>query len=210
MVAGHDPLEADQKAAWLAARAGKLTASRMGDALAVLKTGKPAKARADLIRDLLAERMTGYSVPHFVNPAMQHGLDTEPVAKAVYTFETGNIIKPCGFYDHPAIDNFGATPDGLISFDGLVEIKCPTTGTFVEWIMAGVVPEEHTPQMLAQLACTGRKWVEFIAYDPRIKDERKRLFVRRFEPDIEQIMAVEDAARAFLAEVDSAWEVLNT
>lgn len=203
-------LEGDELAAWLRARAGKLTASRMKDAVAVLKSGAPAKARSDLIRDLLAERMTGDSVRHYVNDAMQWGLDNEDEAKAVYAAETGRVIGAAGFYDHPRIDGFGCTPDGLLRPDGLAEIKCPTTPTFVEWRMGGAVPEEHKPQMLAQLACTGRKWCEFVAYDPRIKDEASRLFVRRFTPMPEEIEAIEAAAESFLAELERAWEVLTT
>ena len=202
-------MDSDQIAAWLASRAGKLTASRMRDALAVLKNGQPAKARADLIRDLLAERLTGASIRHYVTPAMQFGLDYEDEAKSAYEAHTGDIIVACGFYDHPTIDNFGATPDGLLSSDGLIEIKVPNSGTWVEYVMAGVVPEEHVPQMLAQMACTGRKWCEFVAFDPRVK-KRSPLFVRRFAPPAEEIARIEAAAEAFLAEVDRAWEQLTT
>ena len=76
--------------------------------------------------------------------------------------------------------------------------------------MAGVVPEEHKPQMAVQLLCTGRKWVEFVAYDPRIKDPKRRLFVRRFEPSPDYLAKVEEAAITFLAEVDALWEQLTT
>lgn len=203
-------LEGGELASFLAARAGKLTASRMKDALAKLKNGSPAKARTDLIRDILAERLTGSSVRHYVNDAMKWGIETEDEAKEVYEATTGIFIAPAGFYDHPRIDNFGATPDGLLVPDGLIEIKCPTTQTFIEWRIAGIVPEEHRPQMLAQLACTGRKWCEFVAFDPRIKDEAQRLFVRRFAPEPEEIAAIEAEAEKFLAEVEAAWEVLTT
>lgn len=210
MMNTSEPAPSDQMAAWLAERAGKLTASRMKDALAILKNGSPAKARADLIRDLLAERLTGLSVRHFVNPAMQWGIDTEAEAKEVYTQRTGNKITPCGFFDHPMIDNFGATPDGLLAPDGGLEVKCPTTGTYVEWVTKGVVPEEHVPQMLAQCACTGRKWVEFVAYDPRIKDEKRRMFIRRFVPTHDMIHNIELAATAFLEEVDAAFDAFTS
>jgi len=202
-------MEGAELAAFLAARAGKLTASRMNDALAVLKNGTPAKARADLIRDILAERLTGESVRHFVNDAMQWGLDREPEAKQAWEAHSGNFIIPCGVYDHPSIDMFAATPDGLLDDNGLIEVKCPTTPTFVEWVMGGVVPEQHKNQMLAQMACTGRKWCEFVAFDPRVK-KRSPLFVRRFAPPAEEIARIEAAAEAFLAEVDRAWEQLTT
>lgn len=201
-------MDDSERAQWLAARAGKLTASRMKDAMATLKDGRPAKARADLMRDLLAERLTGLSVRHYVSDAMQWGLETEDDAKREYETETGSIIRPCGFYDHPTIDMFGATPDGLLD-DGLIEVKCPTTPTFVEWLRAGTIPTEHEPQMLAQCAVTGRKWVEFVAFDPRIQSARLRLFVRRFEPPQSEIERIEEIASAFLAELEKAWELLT-
>jgi hypothetical protein len=197
----------EEKAAWLSSRAGKLTASRMRDALAVLKNGQPAKARADLIRELLAERLTGSSVRHYVTPAMQEGLDYEDEAKLAYETQSGQFIGECGFYDHPTIDNFGATPDGLLGNAGLIEVKVPQPATFVAWIMDGTIPEEHQQQMLAQLACTGRRWCEFVAYQPSVK-KMSPLFIRRFEPKPEEIAEIEAKAGAFLAEVDRAWELL--
>jgi len=212
MMAGQDPAESDKIAAWLAARAGKLTGSRVADAMATLKDGRPAKSRADLIRDLLAERMTGYSVRHYVTDAMQWGLDQQTPAIEFYQFTTGNVVTPqdyC-FYDHPTIDGFGATPDGLIGPDGCAEVKCPTTTTYIGWLLAGVIPEEYKPQMLAECACTGRKWCEFIAYDPRIKEEKRRLFVRRFTPSRDEITNIETIAKVFLEDVERAWEQLTT
>lgn len=203
-------LEGDALAAWLRQRSGKLTASKMAVAMDFLKNGNPSKARSDYQRELLAERLTGDSIRHFVNDAMQWGLEKEAEAKDAYQALTGEFIRESSFYDHPRIDNFGATPDGELAGGGLIEIKAPTTTTFVGWVMAGVVPPEHEPQMLAQLACTGRKWCEFVAYDPRIKDPARQLFVRRFEPPQERIAQIEAAAEQFLAEVDALWETFHT
>jgi predicted phage-related endonuclease len=199
-----------ERAHWLAERAGKLTASRMADAMAVKKDGTPTEARANLMRDLLAERLTGLTVRHFVTPAMEHGLICEDEAWRAYEASTGNFAQPSRFYEHPTIENFGCTPDREIDADGLGESKCPTTSTFVDWCLKGEVPAKHKPQMLAQLACTGRKWVEFVAYDPRIKSPEGRLFVRRFEPKPEEIEQVEEAARTFLAELDELFFQLTT
>jgi hypothetical protein len=181
----------------------------MKDAMATLKNGQPAKARADLMRDLLAERLTGLSVRHFVNDAMRWGTETEPDAKRAYESETGAIVGPCGYYDHPTIDMFGGTPDGLLD-DGLIEFKCPTSPVYVEWITAGIIPPEHEPQMLAYMACTGRRWCEFVAFDPRVKSDKLRLFIRRFEPPESEIQRIESAAIEFLTELDRAWEALTT
>jgi putative phage-type endonuclease len=203
-------LEGDELSAWLNARAGKLTASRMSDAMDFRKDGKSGAARTKLAYEILAERTTGDSVRHYVSPAMEHGLVYEEDALAAYEAATGELISKAGFYDHPRIDMFGATPDGLLGQDGLIETKCPTSQTFVAWCIAGVVPEEHKSQMIAQLVCTGREWCEFVAYDPRVRDPRRRLFVRRFTPTEAERKAIEDAAITLLAEIDAMWEQWTT
>jgi putative phage-type endonuclease len=197
-----------EKAAWLSQRCGKLTASRMADAMDLTAKGADSAKRRALKVELLAERLTGDTVPHFVNSFMQWGLEQEPAAKAAYELASGQMILPCGFYDHPQIADFGATPDGLIP-QGVIEFKCPQTTTHIGWILAGGVPEQHRPQILAQLACTGRTRAVFVSFDPRIKDERKRLFIAEWVPERAEIEAVEDAARKFLEEVEQMFQQLT-
>lgn len=202
-------MTAEQKAAWLSARAGKLTASRMADAMSFLKSGEPAAKRTDLMHELLAERLTGSTMSHFVTEAMQHGIDYEDEAADRFVALTGRDVRLSRFYEHPLIPNFGATPDREIDDFGL-EIKCPTTPKYVKWKLDGIVPVEHRAQMLAQMACTGWKKMGFVAYDPRIKEERHQLFLANFEPKPEEIKVVEEAAIKFLDELEKKWEALTT
>lgn len=196
---------AQGSAEWFNDRIGKLTASNMGAALSFLKNGGESKERKDLKIAILAERMTDIIREVYVTPAMLHGQEQEPAAKLAYTALTGTHIMPAPFVPHPTIENFGASPDGFIAPDGLLEVKCPTSAKFIGWKLAGVVPEEHKPQMLAQLACTRRKWVEFVAFDPRMP-EGKRLFICRYEPTLDEVAAVEKAAETFLAEVEEMFD----
>lgn len=193
---------------WTAARRGLLTASRIADALATLKTGKPAESRKKLAYELLAERMTGFAVTHFVTAPMQHGIDNQPGAIAEYEDATGNIVGPEVFVLHPEIDWAGATPDGTVGMDGLVEVKCPTTPKHLMWLTAGEVPDEHRLQMVFQLACTRREWVDFVSFDPRVKG-KARLFIRRFVPEVGEIEKVEEGARQFLDELAAMEMQLN-
>ena len=199
-------MNAEEKAAWLNARAGKLTASRMADAMAFLKNGQPAGARIKLLHELLAERLTGESVRHVVTDAMLWGMEHEDEAVDYFVARYSRTVRRSRFYEHPTIENFGATPDREIGDDGLIEVKCPTTTRYLEWVIAGVVPEEHKPQMCAQLLCTGKKWVGFMAYDPRIRDENKRLFMRKYEPTQDELERVEVAAIQFLNELDEMFD----
>lgn len=200
----------DQLASFLADRCGKLTASRMAAAMSFRKDLKPTAERTQLMKDLLAERLTGFNVRHYVTDAMQHGLDSEDDAKAAYEALTGEFILPTGTFDHPRIDMLAATPDGLLSDRRLLEVKAPTTGKYLDWYLAGVVPDEHKIQMACQCACTGRRHVVFVAYDGRIKDASRRLFVRDYFPTDEEIAAVETAAETFLAELDALFERFTT
>lgn len=202
-------MTSEEKAAWLAERCGYLTASNMKRAMAFLRNGDPAKERIDLMYEILAERSTGFNAPHVVTDPMLWGQEHEDEAVDKFVELTSRDVKLSRFYKHPRIEYFGATPDRELD-DGLLEVKCPTTPKFLRWKMAGVVPEEHKPQMLAQLACTGRKWCGFIAYDPRIKEPRHQLFLAKFEPKPEEIAAIEDAAEKFLAEIDMLWERFTT
>ena len=200
----------DQLAEFLSARCGKLTASRVADAVDFKKDGKPSAARVKLMHEIIAERMTGDSVPHFVNDFMRWGLEQEPAAKEAFEIATGSLLIPCGTIDHPEIDLFAATPDALLDGDAVAEFKAPQTTTHVAWMLAGGVPEQHKPQILAQLACTGRTRAVFASFDPRVRDQRRQLYIVEWTPERAEIERVEDAARAFLAEVDRMWEALTT
>jgi hypothetical protein len=193
--------------AWFNARTGKLTASRMKNAMKYLKGGADSADRKNLKIEILCERLTGDIVDKFVNQAMQWGIDREPEAKEQYELKTGRLIKDVGFVDHPRIEFCGASPDGLVD-EGLIEIKCPTTATHLNWILAGVVPDDHKPQMCLQALCTGRPWVDFISYDPRMP-EANRLFVRRYTPSAEELAEVEAEAVKFLGEVEEMFEQLT-
>lgn len=195
---------------WLKERCGCLTASRMAEAMDFLKGGKESDRRKKLKIELIAERMTDTMVSRYVNEAMEWGIMQEPYARARYEEVTGTLVQLCGFAIHGDIPFFGASPDGLVGEDGLIECKCPTTPTYTEWMIGGVVPEQHKPQMLAQLAVTGRRFVDFFAFDPRIKAEQHQHFIRRFEPKEEEIAAVEKAAILFLEEIDALFEKVTS
>ncbi len=198
-------MSAETKAAWLAERSGKLTASNMRKAMSFLRNGEPAADRTRLMHELLAERLTGFNARHVVTPAMQDGLDYEDEMFDFFVERTGRDLRLSRLYEHATIPNFAATPDRELD-DGLVEGKVPTAETFVRWVCAGVVPEEHKPQMIAQCLCADKEWVGFMAYNPHIKDERRRLFMRKYTPTPEERAKVLAAAVGFLAELDELWD----
>lgn len=195
-------------AEWFAARAGRVTASRVADVVAKTKTGYSA-SRANYAAQLIAERLTGEVAESYTNAAMQHGTDTEPEARAAYAFYADCDVTEVGFVPHPTVAMSGASPDGLVGEDGLVEIKCPNTATHIDTLLGGSVPSKYATQMLWQMATTGRRWCDFVSYDPRLP-ESMRLFVRRIERDDKQIEELEREVVAFLAEIDAKVEALRS
>jgi len=185
--------------AWFAQRLGKVTASRVSDVIAKTKSGYSA-SRDNYMADLIVERLTGQKASSFSNAAMEWGTATEPAARAAYSAFTGELVEEVGFVDHYRIANSGASPDGLVG-DGLVEIKCPATSTMLETLLADKVPSKYIPQMQWQMACTERKWCDFVSYDPRLPDHL-RLFVKRVERDDEYIKMLEGEITLFLAELE--------
>lgn len=191
---------------WAQARCGIVTASRSGDVIAVTKKGEAA-ARRQYREELVIERLTGLPYDVYVTREMQWGIDQEPFARAAYEMYHNLLVETCGFVMHPHIAKFGASPDGLVGEDGMLQIKCPTTRTHLGWMLGGVVPVEHCPQMMAELSCTGRKWIDFVSFDPRLPSHLQ-LFGRRFERNDSLIMQLETEVVHFNAEVEDVLAAL--
>jgi hypothetical protein len=192
--------------AWIASRLGKLTASRIAKALAKTKTGWGA-SRANLRAALVCERLTGQPQDTWVSAEMQWGIDKEADARAAYEFYRDCDVELVGFIDHPRIAMSGASPDGLVGTDGLVEFKCPNTATHIETLLSASIDGDYRKQCLWQLACTGRKWVDFVSFDPRMPAEMQ-LYVQRVERDEKAIADLEKEAELFLREVDTMVQTL--
>lgn len=192
---------------WHALRLGKVTASRVSDVIAKTKSG-PSASRAKYAGELIAERLTGTAAERFTNAAMSWGTDMEPEARRAYEFFRDADVKEVAFVLHPTIADSGASPDGLVNDDGLVEIKCPETHTHIETLVSQAVPSKYITQMMWQMACTGRQWCDFVSYDPRLP-ESMRFFCARVERDPRTISELEDEVVAFLKEVRSKVETLK-
>lgn len=187
-------------AEWLQERLGHVTASRIADVMATIKSGE-ASSRKNYRAELVAQRLTGTVEQGYTNEAMQWGTDNEPLARAEYEIRTGVFVDQVGFIKHPSILWSGASPDGLVGESGLIEIKCPNTATHIDTLLSQSIPSKYEKQMLWQIACTGREWCDFVSYDPRMP-EHLSYFCKRFNPSMEHIKEAETAVIAFLAEVE--------
>jgi len=161
-----------------------------------------------MIATLVAERLTGQPQNGYSNAAMQWGIDNEDDAIAAYEFHTGNTVERVGFVDHPSIDMAGASPDGRVNDDGLVEIKCPNTATHIAFLRTGKIPGNYQKQMLWQMACDGRDWCDFTSYDPRMP-AHLQLKVVRFEQDDEALAELTECVITALDEVETIIKELS-
>jgi putative phage-type endonuclease len=193
---------------WKALRLGKVTASRVADVVAKTKSGY-STSRANYAAQLIAERLTGVVADSYTNAAMQHGTETEPEARAAYEFYQGVSVTEVAFVPHQSIDQAGCSPDGLVDEDGLVEIKCPNTATHLETLLGQAVPGKYETQMQFQMGCTGRKFCDFVSYDPRMP-EHMRLFIKRVPRDDARIKELEAEVASFLLELAVKLSQLNT
>ena len=185
---------------WFEARIGKVTAARVADVIAKTKTGYSA-TRDNYMAQLVCERLTGQKGESFTNAAMQHGTETEPLARISYEVAQNVLVDEVGFVPHPTIEMAGASPDGLVNDDGLLEIKCPNTATHIETLLSQTVPGKYNTQMQFQMACTGRQWCDFVSFDNRLPQELQ-LFVKRVPRDNVFIRLIEGEIVQFLAELD--------
>lgn len=192
---------------WHTLRCGKVTASRVADIMRKTKSGVSA-SRQRYLGELVAERLTG--VPHqgFKSPDMEWGNANEDNARQFYAFMNDVELETIAFVPHPTIEFAGASPDRLVGNDGLLEIKAPAIHTHIETLLTGVIEPDYQKQMTWQLACTGRQWVDYCSYEPRLP-ENLRMFTKRFERNEAEIKTMESEVERFLAEVEDTIHQLS-
>jgi len=193
--------------AWHQQRLGRVTASRVADVIAKTKSGYSA-SRENYMAQIICERITGKVADSFTNAAMLHGVEQEPFARAAYELSKDVMVEEVGFVPHPNILMAGASPDGFVGVNGLVEIKCPNTATMIETLLTKKCPQKYFTQIQFQLACTDRVFCDYVVFDPRMP-KHLQLFVTRIERDEDYIAHIEEEIQTFLAEVDEKITQLN-
>lgn len=205
---------------WFAARAGKITASRMNDVMVERERGefksgprkgqqKPQpKALTDYAHQLAAERLTMRPRKQVKAAALAWGQTVEPAAVAAYQAETGVIVTPAEFTLHPSYDFIGASPDFLVGDDGGGEIKSPESSeVHLETLLTGL-PPEHIEQIQGGLWVTDRKWWDFVSFHPDFP-ESHRIYIQRVPRDDEYIERLESACLQMEADVQAILAQLN-
>lgn len=183
-------------------RLGCVTSSRIHAATAVRKKGEgELAARRKLRAEILCEIFTKKPAEHFVSMWMENGKKLEATARTVYEVQEDVMVQQIGFAFHDIIKMAGASPDGLVGDDGLVEFKCPRKETHIDYIMHEQIDEEYMSQMYWQMACTGRQWCDFATYCPDMPKDRQ-LYCIRVHRNEAEINRLESGAEQFLREIE--------
>lgn len=165
---------------WHKCRLGMVTASEFSS---VLAKGQ-GKTRHSYMLRLASERLTGVAPQGYTNAAMEWGTETEPQARGAYELFQDVQVEQVGFC---RLDEWvGCSPDSLVGKDGLLEIKCPNTTTQIDTFLKDSVPAGHKAQIQGQLYVTGRKWCDFVSFDPRIPG-KSQYFCKRVMRDDDYI-----------------------
>jgi predicted phage-related endonuclease len=200
-------LKAEQRTPeWFAGRLGKASGSRFNDIMARTKSGYSA-SRKNYAAELVAQRLTGEILEHFTTAAMQFGIDNEELARLEYTLDTGHDVEETGFWMHDILPA-GASPDGLVNKDGLLEIKVPNTATHIETLRRKEVPRQYVAQVQGQLWITERDWCDFVSYDPRLPENARKIVIR-VERDDRYIAELSQEVEEFLVEVEEEYQFVK-
>ncbi len=186
---------------WYQVRLGKVTASCFSKANA----GGQGKTRKTYMIQLIAERLTQSEQEGFSSAVMVRGQEIEPYAREYYELLNDVSIREVGFVERN--ENIGASPDGFIGEDGLIEIKCPLSTTHIATILADKVPTTHKPQIQGQLWVCEREWCDFVSYDPRVR--QRPFFCERIYRDEDYIKELHIKIQMFIDEMNQMMQILT-
>jgi putative phage-type endonuclease len=188
---------------WRDARGGIPTASAFD--MLITSKGDPSKQKQKYMYALAVERVSGVVEEHYQNENMKRGIAMEDEARKLYELMTNNTVEKVGVCYPDKKKLFGASPDGLVGDDGLLEIKCPTAPVHVEYLLEGNLPTTYIQQTQGQLLVTGRKWVDFMSYYPGVKP----LIIRVF-PDVTFIKKLRVELELFCKQLDEVVEQIRS
>jgi hypothetical protein len=185
---------------WKAARLGLATASAFATIQAKGRGGGESTTRRKYLLTLAAERMTGESIEGYSNDHMERGKEMEAEAREQYAFTVDTDPQLVGFI-RDTVKRAGCSPDALVGSDGLVEIKTKLPHLQIDVLLDDRLPPEHVAQVQGALWVSGRKWVDFVSYWPKLP-----IFIKRVYRDEDYIAKLAIAVQDFNDEMDSIVE----
>jgi putative phage-type endonuclease len=189
---------------WMSLRVGKIGGSRIADLLTEGRGGE-SLIRRKYKNELIRERLTGRKLDTYKTPAMQRGIDLEPMARAWYEVHNNVFVDQVAIVLHPTIEGGQCSPDGIVeSTNSLIEIKVPNPENHLDNILTnGKQLEQYHDQVMWQLACMPEKeYCDLVSFDPEMPDHLQG-FVKRIYRDDEYIKEMENKVILFLQEIET-------
>ena len=190
---------------WMSLRIGKIGGSRVADVLTEGRGGAESLTKRKYKNELIRERLTGRKLDTYKTPAMQRGIDLEPMARAWYEVKYNTFVDQVAIVLHPSIEGGQCSPDGIVeATNSLIEIKIPNPENHLDNILTGGKQlEQYYDQVQWQLACMPEKeFCDLVSYDPEMPDHLQG-FVKRIYRDDEYINNMQNAVIAFLSEIET-------
>ena len=191
---------------WHAQRKLRLTGSRVGAILGLSPWQKPD----DVLREMVREHH-GSESEFAGNPATDWGNRHETRALLCFMRETGLQVEQFGFF--PYGDRMGASPDGLTSDGGVLELKAPYSLRKGGEFKPLAEQPHYAAQVQLEMLATGRKHAYFAQYrapygDPLAHDYvQEAMHIERVEFDegwIDRVLPELDVFyKRLLAELDN-------
>lgn len=180
---------------WERLRRGRATASNFHRIITPAKLQLASGAKPYAI-EKVAELLCVDSEKSAPTYWMDRGTELEPQAFDEF-LRTIEPVTKVGFVTLDEYPYIGCSPDGLVSDNGILEIKCPKAETLIEWILEGELPQQYRLQVQGELWITGRTVAHFYGWHPEIEP-----FYLTVEPD-------EAVINAFNTCLPQFWEMVN-
>ena len=146
---------------WYELRAGSIGGNRLGAVISGRKNR--------LAYDLLNEQLNGIAqMDDYINDDMMFGIENEPIARDLYSKQSGIEFTECGLIKSETSAIHHASPDGINLERGIVlEIKCTTNGAIHLQRFFEGVEAAHLPQIINYFAVSDEiKEVHWVSYCP--------------------------------------------
>ena len=171
-------------------RYATISPSRFSDMMAKGKGSKFGKTAESYAEDIV-QLMIGYIPDEYISPAMQWGIDNEPLAVTAY--EREKFVEVHGRKNritHSELEYVSGEPDGLVGNDGIIEIKCPNGSNHFKNLRSGEQVSQYRWQIQGYLWLTDRKWCDFVSFHPLQRSEYQ-LSINRVVRDQDMIDELE-------------------
>lgn len=186
---------------WMSARQGKITGSRLKD-IVVKRGTEEKKAFYEIIAERIAEPADDENV-------MERGHRLEEEAIMLFSKETGKAVDfTLMIWEQEDNKSIAISPDGVISDEEAVEVKCLNSASHIEAILTDTVPSDYQYQVLQYFIVNDElQTLYFVMYDPRMPENlRMKYFIISRESVAEQVAIYHEYQKEKLAKIE---EIIN-